>query len=685
MHNNIMAAGSKDRPPMLETGRYPQWKSCFLRYINTRPNGDDLRKRILEVSYHKLFDVLKQYQKEVNEIRTERIAKNTNPLALVAAAQQYPDPYYQAPKSHKSYAPTSKQSFSTRSKEATKFRGKEIAKQITSPFESAYDEDSDPEQAQRDKDMHKNLALIAKYFKKIYKPTNNNLKTSSNSRNKNVHNNAEYNVFANVRQHSDQPESTSNTFLVEKDDSNVTLDSPDMCDNDIHTDQNTKDERAMLANLIANLKLDVAENKKIQRQLKKENATLAHELKVCKSILVETSKPLGESNSIHDSCLVTLQNKQPEFERDLYGNDLLTGNHGSDLYIIFLQETTSSTLICLMAKASPTQAWLWHQRLSHLNFDYINLLSKKVVEIVSITGTSSTEQPPLKDNTMWSDQEKNIQKINRLARSLLIQGLPNDIYSLIDSNKTTKDLWDTLARHMFGSEYGKRDRKAVVLYEYETFKATEGELLHDTYICYLQWKQYVTMMRQNKNLTDINIDALYNILKQTQGDVNDAMKSKKKAVVITFDPLALVVEQTKVSKRKEKFIVSLDSDGSNDELKKITAMLAKAFNRKKFYSKPTNNNLRTSSATSSANKKQEYVKYNDKKEEKKVDEKKIGMSKFKCYNCKKEGYFAKDCKKSKVKDCEYYNTKMLLAKKDKDEQALFAEDHAWIKSSSDSG
>ncbi|GJU91685.1 retrovirus-related pol polyprotein from transposon TNT 1-94 [Tanacetum coccineum] len=41
----------------------------------------------------------------------------------------------------------------------------------------------------------------------------------------------------------------------------------------------------------------------------------------------------------------------------------------------------SSTLICLMAKALPTQAWLWHQRLSHLNFDYINLLSKKDVVI----------------------------------------------------------------------------------------------------------------------------------------------------------------------------------------------------------------------------------------------------------------------------------------------------------------
>nr|GFA20531.1 hypothetical protein [Tanacetum cinerariifolium] len=83
---------------------------------------------------------------------------------------------------------------------------------------------------------------------------------------------------------------------------------------------------------------------------------------------------------------------------------------------------------------------------------------------VSIAGTTSTKQPPLKDKYMWSDQEKRVQRINRLARSLLIQGLSNDIYFLIDSNKTVKDLWDALARHMPGSEYGEQDRKAAVLY-----------------------------------------------------------------------------------------------------------------------------------------------------------------------------------------------------------------------------
>ncbi|GJW02103.1 retrovirus-related pol polyprotein from transposon TNT 1-94 [Tanacetum coccineum] len=67
--------------------------------------------------------------------------------------------------------------------------------------------------------------------------------------------------------------------------------------------------------------------------------------------------------------------------QDLQGNDLLIGTRGSDLYTISLQETTSSTPICFMAKASPTQAWLWHRRLSHLNFDYINLFSKKDIVI----------------------------------------------------------------------------------------------------------------------------------------------------------------------------------------------------------------------------------------------------------------------------------------------------------------
>ncbi|GKF13744.1 hypothetical protein Tco_0055206, partial [Tanacetum coccineum] len=117
----------------------------------------------------------------------------------------------------------------------------------------------------------------------------------------------EYNVFAVDTQHSEQPECIINTCVVEKVDSNVIPDSPDMCDNDIQTNQNTEDERVALANLIANLKLDIDENKMIQKQLKKANSSLTQELKKC--------------NSIQDSCLVALQNKQTKLEKYMAFND----------------------------------------------------------------------------------------------------------------------------------------------------------------------------------------------------------------------------------------------------------------------------------------------------------------------------------------------------------------------------
>nr|GEW22534.1 hypothetical protein [Tanacetum cinerariifolium] len=166
-----------------------------------------------------------------------------------------------------------------------------------------------------------------------------------------------------------------------------------------------------------------------------------------------------------------------------------------------------------------------------------------------------------------------------------------------------------------------------------------------------EWKQYATMMRLNKNLMDINIDALYNILKQNQRDVNDAIGSKKKTVVVTSDPLDLIAKKTNVSRSKEKVVVSSNSEGSEaddfSELKKITSLLAKDFNRRKFYSMPTNNNLRTSSTSQYANKKQEFVKTDETQVMKKANEKKRDVSRVKCYNCKKEGHFAKDCKKAK--------------------------------------
>nr|GEZ53057.1 hypothetical protein [Tanacetum cinerariifolium] len=248
-----------------------------------------------------------------------------------------------------------KPSISSRSHTSTRHKGKEIAKPITPPSETASEEDSDPEQAQRDKDMQNNLAFIAKYFKNIYKPTTTTsehpqtprtrvwirlhntrmtiildslgirgrkpkrVKDSAYHKEKmllykqaeqgvplqaeqydwlvdtdeevdeqeleahysymakiqevpnadsgidsepveQVLNKVEYNVFSNALQHSEQSKSVSNTCLVETDDSNVTLDSPDI-------------------------------------------------------------QSLRESISVQDSCLVALQTKQTEFKKYKAFND----------------------------------------------------------------------------------------------------------------------------------------------------------------------------------------------------------------------------------------------------------------------------------------------------------------------------------------------------------------------------
>nr|GEW47322.1 hypothetical protein [Tanacetum cinerariifolium] len=94
-----------------------------------------------------------------------------------------------------------------------------------------------------------------------------------------------------------------------------------------------------------------------------------------------TQKPKSYYRMLYEKTSKAWKWKSTCFVRDLQGNDLLLSNCRSNLYTISLQESSSSTPLCLMAKASPTQVWLRHRRLSHLNFDYINLLSKMDVVI----------------------------------------------------------------------------------------------------------------------------------------------------------------------------------------------------------------------------------------------------------------------------------------------------------------
>nr|GEX75475.1 hypothetical protein [Tanacetum cinerariifolium] len=77
-----------------------------------------------------------------------------------------------------------------------------------------------------------------------------------------------------------------------------------------------------------------------------------------------------------DSNLKVAFRQHTCFIRNLEGVDLLTRSRGNNLYTLSLGDMMASYPICLLSKASKTKLWLWHRRLSHLNFGAINNLAR---------------------------------------------------------------------------------------------------------------------------------------------------------------------------------------------------------------------------------------------------------------------------------------------------------------------
>ncbi|GJU47373.1 retrovirus-related pol polyprotein from transposon TNT 1-94 [Tanacetum coccineum] len=349
MHNDIMAAGLRDRPPMLATGRYAQWQSQIK--IPAQPATDDSPKvpertvlgTFLNISPENkahydaeaeaIHLILTRIGDEIYStvdacttakdmwIAIERIqwvslltSRMSRLICFRNLASSLPemesklsltnqDTYYQAPKSLKSYETPARTSSSNRSHVTTKTKDKEIAKPITPPSESASEEDSDPEQPQRDKDMaketvgmqvvlqsgiecfnckefrhfakecrkpkqekgytyHKEKILLCKQAEKgvsLYAEQTNWLDDTDEEMD-------EQELEAHYIQHYKEPESINDTYVVEKVNSTVIPDPSDMCNNEDIADQNANecdDECVVLDNLITNLKLNSHENKKI--------------------------------------------------------------------------------------------------------------------------------------------------------------------------------------------------------------------------------------------------------------------------------------------------------------------------------------------------------------------------------------------------------------------------------------
>ncbi|GJT88408.1 putative ribonuclease H-like domain-containing protein [Tanacetum coccineum] len=133
--------------------------------------------------------------------------------------------------------------------------------------------------------------------------------------------------------------------------------------------------------------------------------------------------------SVRKFCDVDLKvafRKNTCFIWNLEGVDLLSGSRDTNLYTISINDMLKTSSICLLSKSSKTKSWLWHRRLSHLNFACALGKSKK-----------SYHQPKAED----TNQEKLYLLHMDLCGSMHMKSINGKKYILVIVDDYSRSTW----------------------------------------------------------------------------------------------------------------------------------------------------------------------------------------------------------------------------------------------------
>jgi len=322
--------------------------------------------------------------------------------------------------------------------------------------------------------------------------------------------------------------------------------------------------------------------------------------------------------------------------------------------------------------------------------DYLERLTEgpyipmKLVPAYQEEGKEIAEHYIPKLKSEWNAEDKVDVLKDAKVRNLLHNGLDPVMSNRVISCKTAKQIWDTLEIQCSGTEKIKKNRRNILVQEYEYFAAKSGESLTEVYDRFLkllndlalvdkeypnedsnskfmsalpeEWDVQTSIIRDRSDLNDLSLDEVYGRLKTYELELQQRrnrrnVKSKQVALKAEIRP-----ERKRTSaSRKEKEIQTSDSeeespdqtpDESSDisnespdddaEIEELVAMFAKGVKKIAFRNFNKNNNRRRFDS-----KDKDAFK---KKDNKDLKSKSIDKSKVKCYKCEKLGHYATECR-----------------------------------------
>ena len=319
------------------------------------------------------------------------------------------------------------------------------------------------------------------------------------------------------------------------------------------------------------------------------------------------------------------------------------------------------------------------------NPDYIDRINdgphepRKLVPSAVVDGVEIPEHYVAKDKFEWTAEEKADVLKDAKVRNILHNSLDEVLSNRVITCKTAKEIWDALEVQCQGTVAIKKNRRTLLIQEYEQFEAKADESLTEVYDRFLSllnelslvgkvydsedsntkflraltedWDTQTSILRHHYDLNEISLDEIYGMLKTHDMELQQRKyrkSNRNKGVALKVDSRSSGSTKGKAkasypdeSSNTDDDVESniddsnADESSSDEDIQEMVALLVKGF--KKFKLRKQKKQFNSSKRSSRSGEKKEK----DSKTEK------LDKSKVRCYNCDGMGHFANECKKAK--------------------------------------